>query len=101
MMLLSELASIGTDISGFSITASLIYVAKLTKPDLNRSSAPQVKDHVAGSRRAEPTAAWRWIGGATTCARYVRRGAGSSPSSVHCQSSQRVVHSVYRHSART
>src|SRR5271168_1630643 len=46
MMLLSELASIGTDISGFSITASLIYVAKQTKHDLNRSSAPQVKDHV-------------------------------------------------------
>jgi|SRR5271163_137123 len=54
MMLLSELASIGTDISGFSITASLIYVAKQTKPDLNRSSAPQVKDHVVQEAR-EPS----------------------------------------------
>jgi hypothetical protein len=50
--------------------------------------APEVKDHAAERPRTEPTAAWRWIGGAATCARYVRRGAGSSPSSVHCQSSR-------------
>lgn len=39
------------------------------------------EDHAVGRPRTEPTVAWRWIGGATTCARYVRRGARSSPSS--------------------
>ena len=50
--------------------------------------AQEVKDHVAGRPRTGPTVAWRWIGGATTCARYVRRGAGSSTSSVRCRSSR-------------
>ena len=50
--------------------------------------AREVRDHVAGTPRTESTAAWRWSGGATTCARYVRRDAGSSPSSVHCQSAR-------------
>src|SRR5450631_2388222 len=36
--------------------------------------AQEVEDHVAGRPRTVPTVAWRWIGGATTCARYVRRG---------------------------
>ena len=48
--------------------------------------AQEVKDHVAGRPRTVPTVASRWIGGATTCARYVRRGAGSSTSSVRCRS---------------
>ena len=48
----------------------------------------EAEDHAAGSPRTVPTVAWRWIGGATTCARYVRRGAGSSPSSARCRSSR-------------
>ncbi len=50
--------------------------------------APAVKESVARTPRTEPTAAWHWNGGVTTCARYVRRDAGSSPASVHSQSSR-------------
>ena len=77
-----QIRTCGTPASGSSGQVSL-GDSKRCEPH-----ALAVTGHVARTPRTAPTAAWHWNGDVTTCARYVRRDAGSSPASGHSPSSR-------------